>query len=607
MFAGGRRITFAKISWLAILSAGILPAQTHPPKAPTFNRDIAPILFQNCSACHQPGQSGPFSLLSYSDAKRHASEIVRVTRSRYMPPWLPEAGYGNFQDERRLTDEQIRAIAAWVAAGEPEGSKQDLPSQPRLQSGWQLGKPDLIVTAQSPFVVPAGGSDVFWNFTFKPELKATRYVKAIEIRPTGSNAVESVGIVHHANMLVDRSGSAARREAKPGAGFPGMDLTLDRNPFDPVSHFLFWKPGNMPYIEPDGFSWRLDPGNELVLNTHLQPKGKPEVIQPSVGLYFTDKAPTRFPLLIELEDDNALDIPAGDRNFVISDDFRLPMDVTILAVYPHAHYLGKLLEGYATTPDKKRVWLIRIPDWNLNWQAVYRYRQPVFLPKGTVISMRFTYDNSTGNPRNPNQPPKRVQAGNRAVDEMGHFWLQVLPEGRGNRRRELQEAVIRHRLQKTPDDPEAHLNLGALMMSRLDTQGAIDELETSIKLKSDQPEAHDMLGSAMRSVGRSADAIVQYRRALQIDPAYMDARYNLATTLARGGKLDEAITDFRDVITAFPNSSRLRNELGEVLAKKGDLRAALAQFDQALKLDPSNSYASKNRDWVRQRLLPSEP
>src|SRR5690348_10869999 len=174
MFVSGRRIIRAPLAWPAILFAGILPAQT-----PTFSRDVAPILFQNCSPCHQPGQSGPFPLLSYSDAKRHASEIVKVTRSRYMPPWLPESGYGHFQDERRLSEEQVRVIAAWVAAGKPEGSKQAAPAPPRLQTEWQLGTPDLIVTAQSPtFMVPAGGSDVFWNFTFKPQLKGTRYVKA---------------------------------------------------------------------------------------------------------------------------------------------------------------------------------------------------------------------------------------------------------------------------------------------------------------------------------------------------------------------------------------------------------------------------------------------
>ncbi len=565
---------------------------------PTFDRDIAPILFHNCSSCHQPGQAGPFSLLTYRDAKRHAHQIASVTQSGYMPPWLPEKGYGQFQDERRLTPSQIQQIAAWLVAGSPEGSARDLPPPPPLIGDWQLGRPDLIVTAASPFTVAASGSDVFWNFTFNPKLTATRYVKAIEIRP----GLDSSRIVHHANMLVDRGGSVARLEAKPGAGFPGMEITLDRNPFDPVSHFLFWKPGNRPYVEPDGFSWRLDPGNKLVLNTHMQPSGRPETVQPSIGLYFTDKPPTHFPLLIELENDNALDIPAGAKHFVVADDFRLPMDVDVLAVYPHAHYLGKVLEGYATLPDKQRVWLIRIPDWNLNWQAVYRYCTPVFLPKGSVLSMRYSYDNSADNPRNPNHPPIRVEGGNRADDEMGHFWLQVLPRGRGDRRRELEEAIVRHRIEQAPSDPEAHLNLGSLMMSRLETQPAITELRTAIELKPDQPEAHDMLGSALRSVGRFADALAEYRRALRFDPAYIDARYNLATTLARTGQLEEAIAQFRPVIAAFPNSSRLRNELGELLAQKGDLAGALAQFDKALQLDPGNRYASKNRDWVRQNL-----
>jgi len=196
-----------------------------------------------------------------------------------------------------------------------------------------------------------------------------------------------------------------------------MDLALDRNPFDPESHFLFWKPGTAPHYEPDGFSWRLDSGNYLVLNTHLQPTGKSEQVQPAIALYFTDKPPDRFPILIQLEHDGALDIPPGTRDFRVSDDFRLPIDADVLAVYPHAHYLGKLLEGYATLPDGTRKWLIRIPDWDLDWQAVYRDREPVFLPKNSVVSMRYHYDNSAANPRNPNQPSKRVRAGNQANRE----------------------------------------------------------------------------------------------------------------------------------------------------------------------------------------------
>lgn len=348
---------------------------------PSTFHDIAPIIYTNCAPCHRPGESGPFPLLTYEDVKKHARQIAAVTRSRYMPPWLPEAGYGEFQDERHLTDAQIKLIADWVRAGAPEGPASEIPP-PKLTPGWQLGTPDLILQAPRAFAVPASGPDLFWNFIFHPNLKTTRYVRAIEIKP-------QTRLVHHANLLIDRFGSSRKLGA---AGFPGMDFAVDRNPLDPDSHFLFWKPGTVPYVEPEGFSWRLDPGNLLILNTHLQPSGKPEQVQPTAGLYFTDKPPTHFPILIQLENDNALNIPPGDRDFVISDDFRLPVNVDALAIYPHAHYLGKLLVAYARLSDGTRKWLIRIPDWNLNWQAVYRYRQPVFLPKGTVISMRFHYD-----------------------------------------------------------------------------------------------------------------------------------------------------------------------------------------------------------------------
>jgi hypothetical protein len=185
-----------------------------------------------------------------------------------------------------------------------------------------------------------------------------------------------------------------------------MDLVIMRSPFDPDGNFLFWKPGSTPYVEPDGFAWRLDPGNDLVLNTHLRPMGMPMQVRPTLGLYFTDRRQTKFPLLVQLEHDASLDIPAGARDFVVSDDFQLPLDSDILAVYPHAHYLGDLLEAWATLPDGSKKWLIRIPDWNPDWQAVYHCREPMFLPKDSVIHMRYHYDNSAGNPRNPNRPPR---------------------------------------------------------------------------------------------------------------------------------------------------------------------------------------------------------
>lgn len=565
------------------------------PKIPTFAHEIAPIIYQNCASCHRPGGAGPFALLSYRDVKKHARQIADVTRRRYMPPWPPESGYGDFQDERRLTDEQIRLIGEWLRAGAPEGPAADEPAAPHFASEWQLGEPDMVLKARRPFSLPAGGPDVFWNFLFRPDLKSSHYVRAIEIRPGAS------GRVHHANVAIDRGGASERLEATPGAGFPGMELTIDRNPLDPESHFLFWKPGSAPYSEPEGLSWRLDPGNVLVLNAHMQPGGKAEQVEPSIGLYFTDRPPAKFPLLVELEHDGALDIPAGARDFLVSDDFRLPVDVDVLAVYPHAHYLGKLLEGYATQPDGRRTWLIRIPDWDLNWQAVYRYRDPVFLPKGTVVSMRYHYDNSAANVRNPNSPPKRVRAGNQATDEMGHLWLQVLPRGRGDHRRPLQEAVMRHQLEKYPNDFSAHMNLGALLLSRLDAQGAVTMLEQAIRIDPARPEAHDMLGEAWAALGRTADAMEQFRLALRARPDYVDARYNLARALAKFGRFDEAVENFRPVAAAYPGSARLQDEFGELLARDGKFAEAAAQFDKALAINPWDEAAKKSRDYARQQ------
>ncbi len=589
---------------------------------PTFAHDIAPILYQYCAPCHHPGGAGPFSLLTYADAQKRAAQIAAVTGKRFMPPWLPEAGYGDFAGSNTLTAEQIRTIADWVRGGAPEGS--GTPPAPQFTQGWQSGPPDLILEAQNSFSLPATGPDRYWNFVFRPELKTTRYVRAIEIRPGQRQ------LVHHANLLVDRNG------LQDPKGFPGMDLTVMRSPFDPVGQFLFWKPGAVGHTEPAGFSWRLDPGNELVLNTHLQPSGKQEQVRPSIGLYFTDHPPTRFPMLLQMENDAALDIPAGVRDFPVNDDFRLPLDVDILAVYPHAHYLGKLLEAYATLPSGERKWLIRIPDWDQNWQAVYYYREPVFLPKGSVISMRYHYDNSAANLRNPNHPPRRVQAGNQSTDEMAHLWLQVLPRGRGDQRRELEEAILRHRLEHDPHSFEAEYNLGVVLLSRLKVAEGVQMLRQAVARDPKRPEAHTALGVALSHLGLSPEAMEQFQLALRLRPDYAAARFNLAEVLLKANRLPEAIENFRLVTQAYPDDETaryglqralqaqarqltakgewieaaaayrqlvklaprdadLRNDFGEVLLQLDRRAEALDQFDQALEIDPKNEAAQRNR------------
>jgi tetratricopeptide (TPR) repeat protein len=267
-----------------------------------------------------------------------------------------------------------------------------------------------------------------------------------------------------------------------------------------------------------------------------------------------------------LENDQALNIPAGVPDFAISDDFRLPLDADVLAVYPHAHYLGKVLEASATLPDGSKKWLVRIPAWDPNWQAVFYYKEPVFLPKDSVIHMRYRYDNSSANPRNPNHPPKRVRAGNQATDEMGHLWLQILPRGAGDHRRELQEAVMRHRLDKNPNDVVAHMNLGAILLARLDPQAAVSELREAARLEPNQPEVLNMLGLGLATLNRNADAIPQFEKALRARPDYASARFNLATALAKSGRMDEAVANLRKILEANPGDAYAQQRLSNLLA-----------------------------------------
>lgn len=563
--------------------------------ATDFTHDIAPIVHQYCSPCHRPGEAGPFSLITYREVKSHATQIADVTRRHYMPPWLPEPGHVAFKDELRLTAVQIQKFADWAAVGAPEGPPSD--DKPQFTGGWALGPPDLIVEAPRAYSLAASGTDIYWNFIFTAKISTPRWVRAIEIRPGDKR------LVHHANLYVDRAHSARRQESAPGAGFGGMDPVIERPVYEPDDgRFLYWKPGGIPYSEPDGFAWRLDPGSDLVLNAHMQPSGKPEEVRPTIGLYFTDKPRKAFPMLVQMEHDGALNIPAGDRDFVVADDFKLPMDAYILAIYPHAHTLGHVLEAYATSPSGQRDSLIRIPAWDRNWESVYRYQEPVFLTKGTVISMRFHYDNSAANVQNPHDPPQRVRAGNKTSDEMGHLWLQVLPAEPGDHRMELQEAVLRRTLEKYPDDVPAHLHLGAIRLARMDAQGALVELQTAAQAEPRNPEVRNMLGSALAAVGRTTEAIEQFRAAVTLRPEDQNARYNLARTLIKARRLDEAVALFRQVVAAYPNDAQVRNGLGEVLFQQGNYAAALQEFERAIAIDPEFAMARKNRELAKERV-----
>jgi Flp pilus assembly protein TadD len=618
--------------WLALAFA-VLPLGAEPV---TFNKHIAPLMFHYCSPCHRPGEAAPFSLLTYADVRQHASQIVAVTERRYMPPWPPDGGYGDFAGVRRLTAAQLRLIAEWVKQGSIEGDAADLPPAPRFTEGWQIGPPDLVVQIPKPYRLAAGGGDVFRNFVVPVNLNEVRYVRAIELRPGNKR------VVHHANIWIDRRQSLRRRDGEDGQpGFPGMENVSTEarsDSFDPDSHFLFWKPGTVIEPEPEGMNWRLDPGTDLILNLHLQPSGKEETVQPVIGFYFSAQPPRLHPMLVQLENDGAIDIPPGGRDFTVTDHVTLPAGVEVLAIYPHAHYLAKQMEAWATLPDGTRTWLIKIADWDINWQAVYKYREPVLLPKGTTVEMRITYDNSESNPRNPSHPPKRVLTGPRSQDEMGHVWLQVLPkkESEEDPRVGLQEAVMQRRLEKYPGDFVAHCNLGALYTARGKFGEAVSHFEQALRIQPGSATARNGLGAGLLAEGRVDDAIRELRETLRVDPAHFNTRWNLSKALVRKGDLagataeldallrqkpndadaqaglamvyfmqqryDEALPHFQEAVRLRPEDADIRTNLGALLASRGDLRGAIQSFEAALKLNPDDKVAQDYLTRARAQL-----
>jgi Flp pilus assembly protein TadD len=601
----GVTLFLAVVSMLCFHSASALRrsvnAAARPVASPTvsYSRDVAPILYQHCAMCHRPGESAPFSLLSYGDAKSRAALIAAVTSRRIMPPWLPDPNDPKFSDDLRLSADQIAVLQAWVEQGAVQGNPADLPHKPKFVEGWQLGKPDVVVTAGKPFTLPAGGSDTYWNFVFRSPVDRSRWLKAIEIRPGDKR------LVHHANVLVDRGQTARLQENPPGSGFGGMELIIESEVFDPDSHFLFWKPGSAPYVEPEGMSIHLDKDDDLVLNTHLQPSGKPETIQPSLGLYFTDQPATLHPILIQMENDRLLDIPPGDKNFLVTDEFTLPVDVDLLAIYPHAHYLGKDLQATATLPDGTTRSLIHIARWDLNWQAVYRYASPMALPKGTVLTMRFTYDNSSDNLRNPNHPPQRVVAGNRASDEMAHLWLQVLPRSSAlpsndsssaaaDPRTLIEEAMARHNLLKNPDDFEAHYNLAALLQARGELADSTAHFAQAVRIRPADATANNALGAALLAGGGTVESVRYFFAALKTRPDYFDAHYNLGNALAAQGDFAGALTHFRAAVRLHPEDANAEANLGSALAETGDVKEARVHYQRALQLDPHHQLAREN-------------
>ena len=568
------------------------PKGSPSPPPITFNRQIAPIVFQHCVVCHRPKGPTPFALLSYRDVKNRARQIVDVTKGRVMPPWLPEPGYGKFVNERRLDDEQVALFQEWLNQGAMEGDPVDLPRPPHFTDEWQLGEPDLVIRMSRPYTLGKGlsaensgggvGEDVFRNFTIPVAIDEPRWVKAVEFQP------QNPQVVHHLAFFIDRTRSS-RYLADPD-GEPGYDGMQLRNAQSPNGHFIGWVPGKILAASNPDMAWRLERDTDVVLQMHMLPSGKPEVIQTTIGLHFTDKPPKRVPIMIRLGS-KAIDIAPGQADYHIQDQYVLPVDVEVHAVLPHAHYLGKQMKADARLPDGRIEPLIYIKNWDFYWQDEFRYEEPIYLPKGTTLQMQYTYDNSSANPRNPYDPPRRISYGPQTYDEMGDLWLQLVPLKGDDLKilhreftiRELKSDIIscQTRLRINPLDATLHHILGL----RLRTVGQLDAAESylreAVRLEPKNAQFHLNLGVVLHSRKRIDEAIGHFKEAVQLNPRSAKAHSNLGAARYLQGKTNQAIKHYRKALDIDPNLIDAHRNLATALKAQGDVNAALEHERQA--------------------------
>ena len=527
---------------------------------PTFHADIGPLVAEKCHSCHRPGGGAPFSMATYIDVRQRAALIAQVTRARTMPPWKARGPAGVFVDDRRLTDEQIALIQRWVDEGAPEGEPSADLAAVRPETEWEMGVPDLVASMPQAYLLPGDGADTIRTFVIPIPSTRDRFVRGIEFRP------ETSGVVHHANIKIDVTGSTRRIDGDDAA--PGFEGSGPNAQF-PDGQFLGWTPGQRPHVSNDT-AWRLPAGADLVVELHMTPTGKPEHVQCRIAFLFTDVPPTRTPYMLRLSNQR-LDIPAGASRHVSTDRYVLPVDVDVLALQPHAHNLARSVTGTARLPDGRIEQLIEIVDWDFRWQDVYRFVRPVRLPRGTSLEMEYVYDNSDGNPRNPFRPPRRVTFGQTTDAEMGDLWVQVMTS--------------------TPSERAALNDDFVPKMLRDDTDG--DEMLVVSSPR--DPRIRRDLAYYYVAAGRAADAIAQLERSLELDPKSAAGQFELGTLLLNEKRLSEAIPPLERATELQPDWSDAFNNLGAVYLLRGEMDAARRAFDSAIAIDPRSAQAHFNR------------
>ena len=408
-----RLIYLSLLSLAALVGGSAFSWRPRPEESATvtYAKDIAPIINRSCVSCHHDNSVAPFSLIGYDNAKKWASNIAVVTGERVMPPWKAAPGYGEFLDDHQLSDDEIALLKKWYDGGAPRGDKSLEPKAPAFTSEWPLGTPDLILQPEKPFHVAAEGDDIYRNFVLKNKFEHELWVKAIDVKPGNPK------VVHHEITFIDGMGASKGLEEANRDGQEGYTSSGGGVGFLPTGTLGGWAPGLTSREMPPGIAYRLKPGSTLVMQVHYHKDGKPEDDLTRLGLYFA-KEPIKKEMRLHWIFNFGIDIPPGEKEYHASQTFTVPADVTMYSAMPHMHLLGRSMKADITFPDGTVKPLIWIRDWDFNWQLSYAFKEPLHVPKGSVIHVEATYNNSRGNPRNPNDPPKEVKWGEQTTDEM---------------------------------------------------------------------------------------------------------------------------------------------------------------------------------------------
>lgn len=380
--------------------------QTAAKREPTFTKDIAPIFNRNCVSCHRPGEVAPFSLQTYKESRPWGRSIREKVAEGAMPPWHADPAHGKFKNDRRLSQAEKETILAWVDSGMKEGEAKDLPPPPQFADGWNIGKPDVVLTARE-YDVAAEGTINYQYHLVPTNFKEDRWIQAAEIRPGNRE------VVHHVIAFVVEPGQLLQRGGGLGGGRAGAAGALGR---DGILGLVGYAPGEDAVSFPEGYGKLVKAGSMLVLQMHYTPNGKAQKDRTAVGLIFAKK-PVKKIMMGGSALNRRFVIPAGAENHEIRSSYTFREDAHIWDLMPHMHVRGKDFLYRLVYPDGSAKVLLAVPKWDFNWQTRYEFAEPVAAPAGSRLECVAHFDNSPKNKWNPDAS-KAVRWGQQTWEEM---------------------------------------------------------------------------------------------------------------------------------------------------------------------------------------------